>query len=576
VREIEGGGHVKNKWFIGVLVAVLMTTAGCSNISSQGPEETNTEPIIIDSETIGVAEEPSNEHTSHLDVSHDFNRSLKNLFPMTEGYKWLFIGTAEYASIEVLSKIDQQHPEVTELYIEGLVEDMSGLYLSDTSYMKQYSVFEHQLIRKFGPYESVVLKSPLDKGQVWENLYFDSVYGLFDARYLIREATDNMVVVEITPASPAKDGVPKQFKLETTYEMGKGISMENRVYIYENDGVEETFDFTSALYEAPTEYEMTFVSRYFSKNPYISSIYHKGYFDYAIREASAYQFLEKNKFRLSDLLLTEGYESFIQTLDKEDVRTVSLAENVLHIYADKMDDAEALIGLFINHYEAVIKNNEYILIDWFEEDTLEQLSLYNIENNEFEIPEETLRLDEELQAKVALMNDNGLSFYFSQNRPIMKPSSKYLTNNLYYLSSIPMQSYLTLLKQAYEKIPYYRDGVSTLTLDEIRTFLLGFEQFEQTYKDTYIGLSSNTWGEKFFHQYLKPTSMIYQVDNGVLKGIHETSLVHYKKTLQQLGDTKMAAVLSMVIELLEKNNKQYSKELEMFLTDYGVELPNNY
>jgi hypothetical protein len=490
---------------------------------------------------------------------------------LKEGYKWLYFGTAEYTSLEVLSKIDNQHPEVTDIYIEGVIEDVSGMYQSDTSYMKQYSILKNELIRKFGPYESVVLKSPVNKGEMWENLYFDAVYGLFDARYLVKEASKNMVKIEITPVSPAKDGVPSLLKIETTYEVGKGITLDNRVFVYDFEGVEDPFDFTTALYEESDSNELTFVSRYFSKNPYISSVYHKGYFDYAIKEATAYQYLQKNKFRLTDPLIVKGYSDFIETLDKEDIRTVSVSENVLHRYAEKMDDPEELIGLFINHYEKVIQNNAYILIDWFEEGELEAVSVYDVDTGDYAIPEDVLFLDEVLQAKVSLMNANGIAYYFSNDKPVVKPSAGYLTNNLYYLSSIPMQSYLTLLKQGYEKIPYYRDGISTLTLDELQTFILGFDTFKKSYGDSYIGLSSSRWGKDFFLQYLKPSSMIYTIGD-VPGKIHDSSLVHYKKTLQQLKDKEQSAVLSMVIELLEQYDNTYSIELGKFLTDYGVDV----
>lgn len=563
---------MKTKWLCGVLLSVLLISAGCSDKTISTTENTSIEPIIIDSETIGVTEDTADESFEQaFNVSYDFNASIEALFPLTEGYKWLYVGTAEYASVEVLSKIEQKHPEVMDLYIEGVVEDMSGLYRSDMSYLKHYSIFQNQLIRKFGPYESVVLKSPVNKGDVWENLYFDSKYGLFDAHYLVEAASDHMVKVTITPVSPAKDGVPDLLKLETTYELGKGITMENRVYIFENEGVEETFEFASALYEEAELGESPFVSRYFSKNPYISSVYHKGYFDYAIKEATAYQYLEKNKFRLSDQVILQGYSDFIEQLDKEDIRTVSIAEKVLHVYADKMDDPEEMIGLFINHYEHVIQNNAYILMDWFEEGELEGVSVYDVETGAYSIPEDVLYLDKALQAKVSLMNANGIAYYFNNDKATIKPSAAYLTDNLYYLSSIPMQSYLTLLKQGYEKIPYYRGGISTLTLDELRAFILGFETFEMSYGDSYIGTSSKKWGKTFFLQYLKPTSMVYDI--GKVPGkIHDSTLVHYKKTLQQLKNQEQSAVLSMVIELLEQYDNRYSVELGQFLSDYGVEV----
>jgi len=575
----EGGTYMKNKWLIGLFIATVIMTSGCAGDKKQDvPVDSGNDPIVIDSETIGVAEEtPENDttRTESAALAYDFDRSLESLFPLTEGYRWHFIGSVEYASVEVLNKIDRQHPDVTEIVIEGLVEDMSGLFLSDTSYLKQYSIFEHQLIRRFGPYESVVLKSPVNKSEAWENIYFDPVYGLFDARYIVREANNQMIVVEMTPISPEKDGVPKQFKMTTTYEVGKGVTLENRVYVYDNEGVEETFEFGYGLYEEGDAYDIPFVSRYFSKDPYISTMYHKGYFDYAIREATAYQFLYINRFRLTDALITEGYMAFITDLDKEDIRTVSIAENVLHIYAEKMDNPELLIGAFLDHYESVIENNQYILLDWFEEGTLNEIALYDIDTNQFSIPESLLLNDVELQAKLALMNDNGITFYFEKEQAVVKPSPKYLTNRLYYLSDIPMQSYLTLLKQAYEKMPYVRDGLSTLTLDELQTFILGFDSFKLGYSDSYIGESSIKWGERFFHQYLKPSSMIYMIADAP-KAIHDDSLSHYKKTLQQLKDPQHAAVLSMVIELLEKHDNRYSTELGTFLLEYGVDIPSTY
>lgn len=568
---------MKRKWLCGVLVSVLLISAGCGkDAAPEATEVIEDSPIIIDSETIGVtdgADDSAQATESH--IMYDFNAPIRSVFPLEEGYMWLYIGTAEYASVEVISKIDRQHPEVTDLYIEGLIEDMSGEFLSDTSYLKTYSIFDQQLIRKFGPYESVVLKSPAKKGDSWENLYFDSVYGLFDAHYEVKEATNTMVVVGITPVSPAKDGVPKQFKLDTTYEVGKGVTVENRVYVFDDNGVEDTFDFSSALYEEATLDKNSFVSRYFSKNPYISSIYNKGYFDYAIKEVTAYQYLEKNKFRLTDDLMVSGYQDLIASLDQEDIRTVSVAENVLHIYAEKMDNPERLIGSFIDYYEKVIQNNAFILIDWFGEGELESVSVYDVETGEYSIPIDVVYLDDSLQAKVSLMNDNGIGYYFSNGKPVIKPSSTYLTNNLYYLSDIPMQSYLTLLKQAYEKKPYVRDGISTLTLDELQAFILGFDKFEQSYGEGYIGESSRKWCKTFFMQYLKPSSMLYEI--GEKPGrLHDSSLVHYKMTLQKIKDPELSAVLSRVIDLLEKNDNKYSTELGKLLSDYGVEVMPKY
>lgn len=180
-----------------------------------------------------------------------------------------------------------------------------------------------------------------------------------------------------------------------------------------------------------------------------------------------------------------------------------------------------------------------------------------------------------IQAKVALMNDNGMDYYFDNHQPIVKASSKYIGNNLYYLGDIPMQSYLTLLQQVYEKIPFYRDGLSTLTLDELQEFILAFEPFKTGYSDSYIGESATYWSQEFLYQYLRPSSMIYRIDQQP-GPVHETSLVHYKKTLQQLTDTSQATILSMVIELIEKHHNAYSSELGNFLVEVGLEIPATY
>lgn len=566
---------MNKKIVLSVVIAAMLLATGCIE-KQAASDSSNQTPIIIDSETIGVAEEiPTVIETHQENIDHDFDRSLTTVFPLSEGYKWLYVGSVEYASVEVLSRIDRQHPEVTEIFIEGLMEDMSGEFRSDTSYLKQYSIFENHIIRRFGPYESVILKSPLDKGEAWENLYFDQVYGLFDARYFVREVNDQMIIIETTPASPEKDGVPSQFKLETTYEIGKGITMEKRVYIYDNDGVEESFDFSYALFEENSEVEAPFVSRYFSKDPYISSIYHKGYFEYAIKEANAYNYLYQNKFRTTDQLVIEGYKLFIEGLDKEDIRSISIAENVLHIYADKMDKPQELIGYFIDHYEKVLENNKFILKDWFEEGQLEEIATYNIESNEYEIGANYYRDDDNLQAKLSLINDNGIAFYFDKEQPIIKPSPEYLTNNLYYLGDIPVQSYLTLLRQAYTKAPYYRDSLSTLTLDELQSFILGFELFKKSYSESYIGDSSLKWGNIFLYQYLKPSSMIYRMDK-LPREVYSESLIHYKKTLQKIGDSHTAVILSTVIELIETNDNRYTKELGEFLLELGVDVPSTY
>lgn len=565
---------MKKKWFLGIMAAVLLLSSGCGN--ETGKEATNdadNAPIVIDSETIGVSDDDTPEETNPVkeEKNYDFKQSVKLIFPLVEGYKWLYTGSVEYASIECLSKIDMQHPEVTEIYIEGVIEDVSGLYRTDLSYLKQYSIFDDQLIRKFGPYESVVLKSPVNKDESWENIYFDQVYGLFDARYTVSEASENMVKVKIEPVSPEKDGVPKHLKIETTYEIGKGITMEQRVYVYDDDGVEQDYEHGYGLYKTSETDDIAFMSRYFSKDPYISSIYHKGYFDYAIREATAYQYLYENRFRLTDQLVSEAYKKFVETLDKEDIRTISTAENVLDIYSEEMEKPEILIGFFLEHYENVIENNQFILADWFEEGELESISGYDIEENEFKISDEFWN-DEEVQGKLLLINDNGMAYYFENDIPVIKPSSDYLTDRLYYLSDIPMQSYLTLLQQAYSKMPYYRDGLNTLTLDELQKFILEFESFKLGYEGAYIGDASAKWGTVFLHQYLKPSSMVYWMENGP-KEIHPETLVHYKKTLQQLKDPQTASILSMTIELIEKNNNYYSKELNDFLFQLGVEVP---
>jgi hypothetical protein len=570
---------MKQKWFIGVLVTSMLITAGCSGKSEVRVDSDLDldEPIVIDSETIGVTDETesTSEETAPLvNMSYDFEKSIKDIFPLAEGYQWLYIGSAEYASVETLSKIDEQHPDVTELYIEGLIEDMSGMFMSDTSYLKQYGLFENQLVRRFGPYESVVLKSPVNKGEGWENLYFDPVYGLFEARYIVREATKGMVKVEMTPVSPAADGVPEALKITTTYEIGKGITSENRVYVYDNEGVEESYEFGYGLYEEQEMGQVPFVSRYFSKDPYISSIYHKGYFDYAIREATAYQYLYKNRFRLTDSLIGEGYAQFIDELDKEDIRSIAIAENVFHIYSEKMASPNLLVSYFLEHYEEVIHNNQFLLADWFEEGELERISAYDVDTNIFSIDPAVYQDDYNVQAKLSLINDNGLGYYFDNGQAVIKPSATYIGNRLYYLVDIPMQSYLTLLQQVYNHMPYYRDGFHTLTLDELQNFILAFEPFRLS-EDAYLKEGAEKWSNEFLYQYLKPTQMIYDID-GVPMKIHEDSLVHYKKTLQQLKNEKQATILSLVIELIEKNNGYYTKELGEFLVQVGVEVPANY
>lgn len=577
IRKSKGGRQMKEKWFIGILVTSMFITAGCSTESEVTMNTDLDDPIVIDSETIGVADEKesTNEEMMPLvNISYDFEKSIKDIFPLAEGYQWLYIGSAEYASVETLSKIDQQHPNVTEIYIEGVIEDMSGVFMSDTSYLKQYGLFENQLVRRFGPYESVVLKSPVNKGETWENLYFDPVYGLFEARYVVKEASDYMVKVELVPVSPAKDGVPEVLKITTTYEIGKGISSENRVYVYDNEGVEESYEFSFGLYEEEEGGQVPFVSRYFSKDPYISSIYHKGYFDYAIREAMAYQYLYQNRFRLTDSLIGDGYSKFINELDKEDIRSIAIAENVFHIYSEKMTEADMLVGYFLEHYEEVIKNNQFLLADWFEEGELEGISAYDINSNTFSIDPSIYQEDPHIQAKLALMNDNGVDYYFDGGQALVKPSATYIGHRLYYLVDIQMQSYLSLLQEVYKQMPYYRDGFSTLTLDELQHFILAFDPFRLS-EDPYLKVGAEKWSNHFLYQYLKPTQMIYNIE-GVPMKIHEDSLVHYKKTLQQLKNEKQVRLLSLVIELIEKNNGYYSKELGEFLIQAGVDVPANY
>ncbi len=557
------------KSLIYILIALMLVMSGCKS------NETNS--VGDDSESINIENIADTEDVKSNKQNiekFDFDISLKEIFPLKLGESWRYYGITDYDAKEIIRNIDRSKLDVTDIYIEGLVDDLVGEYSNDNAYIKKYSISDNQIVQKFGSYEYTILKSPININDTWNDIYFDDMYGVFSAKYEIKSITDSTITVEITPSSFIKDAVPSKYKAEIVFELGNGISQFSRTYIWENDEKKEPYTHTIMQYPSDDDENNEFESRYFSENPYIKNIYSKGYFDYVIKEALEKQYIAKNKFSLTDRFIEDRYKEFILGLDVEDIRSISLAKNVLDLYIEKLENKDKIFGIFIDYYMAVIDNNKSILENWFENGELEYIS-GNSDLKQIFISDELLSSDPILEIKGIIMNKNGIEYYFRNSIPVVKPSGLYLERSLYRFSSIPMQSYLSLLKRDLQRMPYTDEsGKILLTLDEISDFIVDFNVISNAAKEGYIHEGANKEAKKFMQLYIKPTNQTYYISMMDF-AVYESTMVHYKKTLQRLSKGDEANILSLVIELLENNSDQYSEKLNKFLIEYGVDVTND-
>ena len=181
--------------------------------------------------------------------------ALAELFPKTEGYKWIYNGFAEYGHEMTLNEIVATQDKVV-YTMKGEVFDMSdGESQNDFSLSVNYTITADSVVQdKVGPmmfdvYDHIeLIRTPLEVGESWNQT--------------VKSADGKEVNLKCTIEKVEMDGTAKVYTIvyqdtnSPFYERrvikeGIGVIAFSRLYINE----EQNFEITYSLYEEASGYD---------------------------------------------------------------------------------------------------------------------------------------------------------------------------------------------------------------------------------------------------------------------------------------------------------------------------------
>jgi len=518
-----------------------------------------------------TAQEEGNSEEEKLILSDTGNNQVvlmdfQKMFPYEQGETLKYTGTAEYARTDTVERVDKiLSPEPYTLYmVEQEVEDMSGGELGDTTSLYQLKVSEDQVsyFYKEG-LEQILIQKPIALGNTWKTIRLDDMLGFVPVVAEITEIeNDNITVSFVLDATIEQADAYDRFQ-SVTFKSDLGIIREQ---LGEGDvAVERILSKTTSSPDA------TYISRYVSPKDLTQTFYKGNEIIRYVEDANLQSQLWKED--VSDSQRYSTYETYLNHLDRDDLRNLSRAKKMLTAYMLFTNEDFQLVESFTSFYEGVMMNLSWdlLLINTPNNTYLyDEIYTYDAESNQIVVRLTNEITDPALRAIAGVFKKNGIGIVMLEGDPYFQASGDFLMRGI-AKDDAKIETYLAYKAIEFDAFPIFSEGYLLKSADQIGDLLYEFENAYRTYQNDDAFEEAKYYADYFFEVFVVPTSYEYEENKYVGGYIHTSFLEAYKSYIKTYPDSTYTAILENVLSLLEKNNGRYSTSLNDYLNDLGYE-----
>ncbi len=533
---------MKKLWLILLMAMMIMIGAGCQDTQ---PEE--------EVETLGK----------------EAAFELSQLFPMEKDFTCYYDGTLDYGDYRTIVDIQENRNEIaTYIFMEGEVDDPSGGEAGDTSFLKKIKVFDSGIDLAFSDEWIPLLKAPLKEGHEWTGFWYDQLmgaYGNMTAKTTITEITDTTITTELTPQDENK--IYKDYKVITTYEVGKGIV--SQTFTYPNEPEPYNFEiWLSKTSKIPENYH---IRRYVNPENNLDQFYKLEDSFYKALIADTKQWLMSEK-DLTDKNIEKKYDDMIKQLPWNDFKSISTAKEITYLLSQEMADSESIVTKFIQYYEDVI--NEFNSTDIGQYLSYEEIDrIYVFDESDYSVNIDMLSdfEDPSLRAKAVVLYENGISVSSTEGMYYFTHQKGFIYDQFVDVVSDHMKEYLELKDWYYGSQPIICEGYLCISLDELVNQLMSLEAFSKKYSSTEQAKWAEEEAEFLLNIYIVPGGSWVYSDLSQVGKLGNEYINSYEKFIDEHKDSSYHELVNSVYTFLKNNYFLYSLELDQYLKEKGFE-----
>lgn len=555
-----------------LLIVFLLLIPGCQNkgvIPIESKETENPSQVNEDkSLQVNKTESKLSSGTENVE-SDNIDISLYDIFPYKQHFTWYYEGALDYGRYETIVNIEETltDEKAKYIYIEGEVDDLSGGEAGDMSFVKKYKISDQSIDIVLGDTSLTLIKAPLKKGNNWTQDWIDGDYGKFSARITITDLTDTTITTELTPID-GEEGVNKEYKVVTTYEVGKGVVSVKTNYPIENESYEFPIWLSKTSQIAPDR----FVSRYIEPAKGLNQFYQHDDMWYKGIVVNYTNWIDNEENSINDEKIVLQYKELLKKLSRKDMKSIYVAKKVGSYYCSHMNQADLIISLFEKFYEETIAKLEYEFIETevltYEE--VDKIYKYDEKEKNFKIISPYDYDEPVLIAKAIVLFENGVSVSYDEGIAFLCEDSEYVINTFERFASDKMKDYLALKKWQYVNTPLFSDAALTVSWNDLSSRIIKLEEFYKKYSDADEAKWAIKEADLLFELYAVPSGYLDNTRkfwNGVLSDDVKES---YEQFMVNYPDSSYNATIEVIYNNLKKNSFMYNLELDQFFKAQGL------
>lgn len=497
--------------------------------------------------------------------------SLYEVFPAQKNFTWYYTGNIDYGRYETIVNVQETltNQNAKHIFVEGEERDPSGGEAGDLSFVKKYKITDNSIELVSHDNAFVILKGPLQVGNNWNQLWLHDYYGLINTKTTITDVTDKTITTELIPLKLKEDGVEKNFKIISQYEVGKGIISTNTIYSSEGEESKDTDEFSIWLSKTSRTPPKRFVSRYIEPREDLKDFYLHENMWYRSIITKYNQWIRREKDKINDEKIFAKYKELLQSLSDKDIKSISIAREIGVYYCSFMDKTDPIIGLFEEFYQGTIeKLNEKL--GWGNQDFYEEADrIFYYDEQEMTFKNKLEIDDPVLTAKAIIFYENGISVGYEEGNPFLCQSFDYMINNFYDVASDAMKDYLNIKEWQHLNTPLFSDASLTVSYAELANHIIKLEEFYRKYPNATKAKWAREEAKYLFEIYVVPMNYMINTKkywNGVLLDDVRKSYEEFIKNNQQ---SDYRRIVEGILNNLKQNNFMYNEELDEFLKKEG-------
>lgn len=535
---------MKKLWLILLMAIMIMIGVGCQDTQPQPENEV---------ETLGK----------------EATFELSQLFSMEKDFTYYYEGSVDYGEYRTIVDIQEnRNDNATYILMEGQVDDLSGGESGDTSFIKKIKVFDSGIDLAFSNEWIPLLRTPLKEGTEWTGFWYDQLmgaYGNMTAKTRITEITDNTVTTELTPIGDKK--YYKDYKVVTTYEVGKGIV--SQIYTFPSEEGQESYHFEVRLSRTSKIPDSHHIRRYVNPENNLGQFYQleDSFYKSIIGEAKAWVLTEND---LTDKNIEAKYSDLIDQLPESDIKSISTAKKITYLLSEKMANPENMITKFIQYYEDVINDlNSKNVEDFLSYEEINEIYLFDDTDYSFYIDIFSGHKDPTIRAKALALHENGIGVSMTEGMYYFSHQKGFIYDRFTHLISEQMREYLKLKDWFYQPITV--EGYLRVSIDELVQQMIALESFSKKYSDTEQAKWAESEAELLANIYAVPGGgWVYSnlSQTGKLDDQYKAS---YEMFIREHKDSAYYELVNSVYTYLKNNSFLYSMELDQYLKEKGLE-----